>query len=240
MSRRTDPAAAAKILERLKSDVTVKAGGAKTSEERFQTQCRDHLRKDLANRAEVLGSPTKVFISYSLKAQGFYDRAQAFFERQRPNDDPDKTFKTMNWHGPRDGLVGIGKALPQQIAACSCFLGIWVEPSGARTTKAARNSGETGLAPSPWMPYELGVARGSGAICRLLIHDDIDKKFISEPNVGDFNDRFNDKNFEARLQAVEESFLLALKERHPRWVWDSPLDQNYFEGSTAKYWPGGS
>lgn len=227
------------ILDRLAKNVTVKPGGGATREERFQTQCRDHLRQDLINRARVLASPTKVFISYSEKAQAFYERAKAFFERDRPKNDPDKTFAAMNWHGPRDGVSGIGKALPLQIAACSCFLGIWIEPEGLRATKSKRASGNSGLAPSPWMPYELGLGRGSGAICRLLIHDDIDKKFVAQPNVGDLNDRFNDDNFEARLATVEESFLLDLRDRHPRWVWDSPLDQNYFKGSAAKYWPGG-
>lgn len=231
-NRRTDPEAGAEILARLKrAKKHIKAGSASThksgKEERFQTTCRRNLIIDLTNRAKVLASPPKVFISYSDAARPFYKKAKAFLERKG-------SFRAMDWRkARRGGELSIKKALPQQIGACSCFLGIWVEPSRKRRKKRSKR----GLAPSPWMPFELGIARGSGAICMVLIHENIDERFRREPNLGDFNDRFGKANFDRVLAAVEEAFLDQLKTRQPRWTWDTPLDQNYFTGSKAKYWP---
>lgn len=229
VNRLTDPKAAKRIIERLKetehllSPITEADG----EEARFQRTCRDHLVKDLINRAKVLESPPKVFCSYSDTAKVYFTQAQKLLQKN-------KAFKAMNWRvSERKGQAEVGKVLAQQISACSCFLGIWVNPKGRAKTKNAKR----GFAPSPWMPYELGIARGSGAICVVLVHEDIDEQFLREPNLGEINEQFSDEQSFARcLNAAKEVFEEQLRGRRPRWTWDTPLDQNYYKDRETKYW----
>lgn len=220
---KTDEIASEEILANLKTSaqhveaqLLEKTGNA---EFKFQLKCRQKLIAELQRRAEVLASQPKVFISYSREGQLYYERAREFFEK---ND-----FRVVHWQNREERLGG--KIVPDivaRIASCSCFLGIW---SGQyRSERADGTDKKTPLTtPSVWMPFELGIAIANNAICQVFIDGTMHSDFMKEPNLGNYNERFNSDNFGALLTSAATHYKRELAERPPRWSATSPLDQEY-------------
>lgn len=186
-------------------------------EVRFQVSCRDALVSELRQRADVLESLPKIFISYSGNPDPFYTDAKAYFES--------KDFRVVHWRDPEQrNDEYIVPDIAQRIAACSCFLGIW---TGYYSLNRANSSEKRIEAPRVWMPLELGMAIANGAICKVFVHKDVHVDFISDANLGKYNEQFDDKNFGEMLKAAERTFRKELKNRPPRWSRTSPLDHEY-------------
>lgn len=229
---RTNPPAASALkdlLDKAAARVRKRNVDAHRDEDaKFQERCRKNLVADMALRADVLGSKTKLFISYSQVASKFHKIAREHFEASGD-------FEVKTWQDDKPNRKrGITEDIIQRIGACSCFLGIW---SGTYST--IKPEGEPPIldVPKVWMPVELGIARAKGAICSVLVHDDVHSEFHREANLGEYNDRFNEQNLRSQLKKVEQDFRLALKVRSPRWRQESPLDVDYSKWSDAEYWP---
>lgn len=222
--RRIDRDAAEKLLERL-AEARERAR-PDDADDAFQKACRARLTEDIRHRAEVLGSKTKVFVSYSGDvAQQFYNDAKIFLEGTGD-------YEVHDWRTNRPNREpGITKDIIQRIGACTCFLGIWV---GRYQVDPTENGSSV---PKVWMPVELGIARAKGAICSVLVHANVHPDFHREAKLGDHTERFDKENFQAQLARVSHDFQKALKKRDPRWCKTSPLDQDYSRWDDSEYWP---
>lgn len=203
-------------------DNTVPARKAKDIDEViFQRGCREVLVSELRRQAQVLQSLPKVFVSYSGREDLYFDDARKFLEA--------KGFCVLHWRSPGRADEYILTDIATRIASCSCFLGIWTGHYSMYRSTASTPKADI---PRVWMPLEYGIAVANGAVCQLLIHEDIYPEYINDANLGTYYGAFADKKGLKNLLAdAERAFKAALGKRPPRWSQTSPIDRKYLPGA---------
>jgi len=137
-----------------------------------EVRAKRKLIADLQNETRnILGEERSIFISYPARMQedtetirklaienfGFKHVYTGFDEEVR---------KTPN--NLRTGIM-------YKIREASCLLGIWSDDIPVMRNDSSKNAS----APGVWMPIELGMALAMEKPVRLLVHDDLHRRFIS-------------------------------------------------------------
>ncbi len=187
----------------------------------FQRRCREVLVGELRRQAQVLESLPKVFVSYSGREDPYFETARKFFDA--------RGFCVMHWRSPDRTDDYILTDIAKRIASCSCFLGIWTGHYSMHRSTASNPKADI---PRVWMPLEHGIAVASGAICKLLVHEDVYPDYINDANLGTYYGAFADQEaLENLLDDAERAFKAELGKRPPRWSQTSPVDRKYMPGA---------
>ncbi|MGE4053440.1 MAG: ACT domain-containing protein [Vicinamibacterales bacterium] len=175
----------------------------------FLRDGREQLQWALVNqlRSEQLDwtrpRPRTLFVSGHFANQAAFDAVRTIAEEEFD-------FRVITGENVADSR-GFSAGLVDRIKLCSHFLGVW------------SHTGSLGLGesswPSPWLHWELGVARACGLNWRLLISDKIDQRSWDRIKADVLHSVYSESQFTERLRAV----LIRLAQDPPTKEWLASL-----------------